>query len=89
MNLNEAYGTTEGLNKLRAGREAYEEVARSCYSYGGPTEEDHKKLRAALATLRSAMNWLEDTEHFEAAHDALDMAGNLARRAFPHGCMLP
>jgi hypothetical protein len=35
------------------------------------------------------MNWLEDTEHFEVAHDVLDKAGNLARRAFPHGCVLP
>jgi hypothetical protein len=87
--LNETYGTAEGLAKLRAGREAYEEVARNCSSPGGPTEEDHKKLRAALATLRSAMNWLEDTEHFDAAHDALDKAGSLARMRFPDGCALP
>lgn len=87
--MSKKYGTTEGLTKLRAGQEAYEEVAKACSSPAGPTEEDHKKLRDALASLRSAMNWLEDTEHFEAAHEALDKAGSLARRAFPHGCVLP
>jgi hypothetical protein len=87
--LNETYGTAEGLTKLRAGREVYEEVARNCSSPDGPTEEDQKKLRAALDTLRSAMNWLEDTEHFDAAHDALDKAGSLARMEFPDGCALP
>jgi hypothetical protein len=89
INLNEKYGTTEGLAKLRAGQEAYEEVAHACSSPDGPTEEDHKKLRDALATLRSAMNWLEDTNYFETAHEALDRAGSLARAAFPHGCVLP
>lgn len=86
--MNEKHGATNGLAKLRAGREAYEEVVRACASPDGPTEEDHKKLRGALATLRSAMNWLEDTEHFEVAHDVLDKAGNLARRAVPQGCVL-
>jgi hypothetical protein len=87
--LSRKHGTTEGLAKLRSGQEVYEEVARACSSPGGLTEENHKKLREALATLRSAMNWLEDTEQFDAAHDALDKAGNLARRAFPRGCLFP
>ena len=87
--MNEKYGTTEGLAKLRAGRDAYEEVALACSSVTGPTEPDHRKLREALATLRSAMNWLEDTEHFEVAHAVLDEAGLLARTAFSEGCVLP
>lgn len=87
--MNKKYGTTEGLTKLHAGKEEYGEVARACSSPGGPVEEDHKKLRDALTTLRSAMNWLEDTEYFEVAHKVLDKAGSLARRVFPHGCMLP
>jgi hypothetical protein len=32
------------------------------------------------------MNWLEDTEHFEQAHRALDQAGHFIRRSF--GCTL-
>ena len=86
--MNAKHGTTEGLAKLRAGQGVYDEVARACSSPDGPTEKDHKKLREALVTLRSAMNWLEDTEQFEAAHDALDKTGSLARMAFPHGCVL-
>jgi hypothetical protein len=80
---------TEGLAKLRVGQAGYEEVAMACSSPSGPTEADHKKLRGALATLRSAMNWLEDTEHFEAAHSMLDKAGVLARTEFAEGCALP
>lgn len=80
---------TNGLAKLRAGQEAYEQVVQACASSDGPTEEDNKKLRAAQATLRSAMNWLEDTEHFEVAHAALDKAGKLARTVLPQGCALP
>lgn len=81
--------TANGLAKLRAGQEAYEQAARACVAPDGPTEEDNNKLRGALATLRSALNWLEDTENFEVAHDALDKAGKLARTVFPQGCALP
>lgn len=35
------------------------------------------------------MNWLEDSEHFETAHVALDEAGKLARECFPEGCVFP
>lgn len=86
--MNGRYRTTEGLAKLRAGQVTYEEVESACSPPGGPTEADHKKLRGALATLRSAMNWLEDSEHFEDAHNLLDKAGALARAEFSEGCAL-
>lgn len=40
--------------------------------------------RQALGLLRSAMDWLEDTDTFGAAHDELDRAGEYVRRRF--GC---
>src|ERR1700744_398531 len=79
---------TEGVAKPRAGQDAYEEVAKACSSPSGAAGGDHEKLRNALATLRSAMNWLEDPEYFEAVHGILDKAGMLARTEFPEGCRL-
>jgi hypothetical protein len=52
----------------------------------GPTNEGEESIREALEVLRSAMNWLEDTSHFDEAHAALDEAGTIARANFPHGC---
>ncbi len=49
----------------------------------GPNEA---AARESLDALRSVMDSLEDTEHFEAAHRALDAAGGLVRRVF--GCLL-
>src|SRR5262245_4213319 len=43
-------------------------------------------LRQSHRTLRSAMNWLEDTPDFERAHWLLDAAGRLARQTFFGGC---
>lgn len=54
----------------------------------GPTPEAEKKLRANLVTLRSAMDHLEDGPSFERAHEALDVAGRIARRHFSDGCHL-
>lgn len=74
-----------GLEKLREGRQITQAVARNC-EFGQLTEGDHRLVRGAIKTLRSAMNWLEDSEHFESAHAALDDAGRLAREYFPEGC---
>lgn len=87
--MNKKYRINEALAKLRAGEQAYQDIAQRCSSPVGPAAGDHEKLREALVTLRSAMDWLEDTEHFEAAHQLLDRAGHLARRAFPEGCVIP
>jgi hypothetical protein len=48
--------------------------------------ETADKMRAVLGRLRSAMDWLEDTPDFEAAHMLLDQAGRLTRQTF--GCSL-
>jgi hypothetical protein len=48
--------------------------------------EAEAKARSSAKTLRSAMDWLEDTEHFEEAHRALDQTGRFIRQNF--GCRL-
>ena len=45
-----------------------------------------QRARAALATLRRAMDWLEESPDFEEAHRLLDLAGVYVRRTF--GCEL-
>jgi hypothetical protein len=69
---------TQGLHELSE--------AKVLSNTHGPTVEAEGKARAALATLRSAMNWLEDTDAFEEAHRALDEAGSFTRHTF--GCSL-
>lgn len=78
------YSKTYGLDKLERGRRA---IAHAHYLVSkGESEEAEQKARAALSMLRSAMDWLEETEHFETAHQALDQAGRFVRRTF--GCHL-
>lgn len=79
--------TSEGLDRLKAGSRLYGQAAR-LIDIEGPTAKAEHILRRSLSILRSAMNWLEDTNHFEAAHRRLDDAGNLARQHFPEGCRL-
>ena len=74
---------------------AYESVRTSCsppapcsrrlYRLQAPATEE-SALRTALREFRSAMNWLEDTPMFEAAHRELDAAGSYVRTQF--GCEL-
>lgn len=54
-----------------------------------PDDELHYELREVIKDMRSAMDWLEDTETFEDAHDMLDRAGKLAREYYPSGCEIP
>jgi hypothetical protein len=86
--LSDDYAVDVGIKKLRAGQKVVRRVAIKCGS-GLATGRDHKELREALKELRSATNWLEDSELFEAAHIALDAAGKLAREYFPRGCLFP
>jgi hypothetical protein len=86
--LSNDYAVDVGLRKLRAAQKIVRNVALKC-DYGHATERDHSELREALKELRSAMNWLEDSEYFEMAHIALDAAGKLARDYFPKGCVFP
>jgi len=54
------------------------------------SENDHEAseelARSALKTLRSAMNWTEDTDEFEPTHQLLDQVGRFVRSTF--GCHL-
>lgn len=54
------------------------------YRFDRSVAEAH--ARESLATLRSAMDWLEDTDCFVEAHQALDSAGRQVRQIF--GCHL-
>ena len=49
-------------------------------------EAAEQSARSALAEFRSAMNWLEDSDHFDNAHQRIDEAGAYVRRTF--GCQL-
>jgi hypothetical protein len=49
---------------------------------GASRVEAIEKARSSAKTLRSAMNWLEDSEYFEEAHRALDDAGRFIRQNF-------
>ncbi len=79
--------TSEGLDRLKTGGLAYGHALR-LIELEGPSPQAESILRSAFEPLRSAMNWLEDTSHFETAHQRLDGAGQLAREIFPHGCHL-
>lgn len=72
-----------GNGLLVAGRRAIKH-ARYVLIVDGATPEAESKARDALRLLRSAMDWLEDTERFEAAHEELDHAGRFTRETF--GC---
>ena len=79
--------TAEGLARLKTGSRLYGQAARLIDTMG-PTSEAERILRSSFEILRSAMNWLEGTSHFELAHRRLDDAGALARQTFPEGCHL-
>jgi hypothetical protein len=72
---------------LNQGSREYGRAAR-VIDISGPARDIKPILRQSLRTLRSAMNWLEDTPHFELAHQRPDAAGRLARETFPDGCNL-
>lgn len=54
----------------------------------GRTDEAADAINEALRTLRSAMNWLEDSDLFEVAHQRLDSAGSFRREHFLNLCRL-
>jgi hypothetical protein len=81
------YATTKGRDLLAEGSRQFGLAAR-IVGISGPTEEAAAAIQRAVRTLRSAMNWLEDTEPFEVAHQRLDAAGVLRRERFPDQCQL-
>ncbi|WP_419927268.1 hypothetical protein [Candidatus Poriferisocius sp.] len=73
----------EGLRKLEEGSQA---VARAIQLNDGVSLPGvpEAKAREGLVVLRSALDWLEDTAHFDEAHKVLDDAGHQVRTTF--GC---
>lgn len=72
----------KGLERLQAGNLEIDKALGLTL----PEAAVEKHARAALLTLRSAMDFLEDTMHFEAAHTALHDAGRRINERF--GCHL-
>lgn len=71
-----------GLNTFAEARRAF---GQSRYLLvAGDRTASERRGREAAASFRSAMNWLEDTEHFESAHSQLDKVGRFLRSEF--GC---
>ena len=74
-----------GLKKLKDGLQAVKAAVDLAGGLALPGEPE-RRARAGLVVLRSAVDWLEDTEHFARAHEALDWAGGTVRKTF--GCRL-
>ena len=74
-----------GLDKLADGSQTLD-AALLQFEEGDSPRDSERQARNALSILRSAVDWLEDTEHFEHAHQVLDEAGRRVRLAF--GCYL-
>ncbi len=74
-----SYAVEVGLGHLRAGNRLLAK-AKLRVATGGDNAE--APAREGLRSYRSAMNWLEDTGDFEAAHWKLDEAGHWVRMAF-------
>ncbi len=79
------YATEHGLKLLREAKSEMGE-AKIAEVISGPSAVADQHARKALDLYRSAMNWLEDTEHFEVAHQQMDKAGAYIKRTF--GCYL-
>lgn len=75
----------EGLRLLASARQKANS-GRFALSARDPAAEE--LLRSSLPDYWSAMNWLEDTELFEVAHEEIHAAGQLLRREFERGCSL-
>ena len=74
-----------GLEKLEKGSRMVREAVQQVTNHPSQGESE-SKAREGLAILRSAVDWLEDTDYFEQAHKALDDAGRDIRSEF--GCHL-
>lgn len=81
------FGTTKGRELLVEG-ERLLELASTIRKSEGASAAASDAINSAVRILRSAMNWLEDTDDFEAAHAKLDQAGAFRRTHFPALCIL-
>ena len=79
------FAEVRGLDLLQQGRRSFNH-AKYLLDIASSRAEAETKARSSAKTLRSAMDWLEDTAHFEEAHRELDQAGRFIRQNF--GCRL-
>jgi len=75
----------KGQGKLQEGSRTVQEAIELLDSVHLPGEPE-RRARNGLGILRSAVDWLEDSDHFDHAHKVLDDAGRLVRTTF--GCKL-
>lgn len=78
-----------GNELFREGSELAKTVLERVRDSGISSKEDAANLGSSVELLRSAMNWLEDSDGFEDAHRALDAVGRVRRKFFPTSCELP
>lgn len=76
-----------GSERLSKGRRLFARAVQIVET-GGSIAEATGAINDAVRTLRSSMNWLEDTDQFEVAHQLLDQAGAFRRTHFPEQCQL-
>ena len=74
-----------GQQKLQEGSRMVQKAVELLDAVHLPGEPE-RRARKGLRILRSAVNWLEDSDYFEHAHKVLDDAGRLVRTTF--GCNL-
>jgi hypothetical protein len=74
----------EGLARRRHAQDELTEV--ELLLANGHPDAAEAAARRSLASFASSLNWLEDTEEFDTAHQLLDLAGAYVRRTF--GCTI-
>lgn len=73
---------------LAIGRTARRTFGSACLNMMNDLEKAGQEIREAIRLIASATYWLEDTNHFNAAHDDLHTFGSFAREHFPDDCAL-
>ena len=81
------FAATKGRDLLVEGGRQFGRAVR-LVGTTGPTVEAAEAIRTSVRALRSAMNWLEDTDDFEVAHQRIDAAGAFRREHFRDQCLL-
>lgn len=75
----------KGKHKLQEGSRTVQEAIELLDAAHSPGEPE-RRARRGLGILRSAVDWLEDSDQFDHAHKVLDDAGRRVRTTF--GCNL-
>jgi hypothetical protein len=83
---------TRPPHRIRTGlairRTARRTFGSACLNLINEPEGSRTDIREAIRLMASAMNWLEDTDDFDRAHNDLHAYGRFAREHFPEDCAL-